>query len=256
MNRIYITVFLLGLMVILSSCRGNSKNSEKVVESEQISVFENKLVYETKMPSPSTEEPMPLLILMHGYGSNEQDMVSFSKALDPRAMILAVRAPHKIAKDKYSWYNLDRNRNGVKYSFDELKESRTEVMNLIRLMQQEHNIDEENILVGGFSQGAIMSLALSMKHSDVIDGAMVLSGDLYDEVEAEMEGMLIDRGLDVYMSHGRQDKVLPFAEAVKDIKFLKSRGVDVYEHYYDSAHTISRDNFVTLSHWLTAKIND
>jgi len=255
MNRIYIIVFLLGLGAIFSSCKQNSNQVKKVVEYEQYLAEAPNLEYQVQMPNPMPETAVPLLILMHGYGSNDQDMASLAKSLDSRCMIVSVQAPHEIGFNKFSWYQFARSADGYNYSFDELESSRAGIMKVISVMQEKYKINDKKIMVGGFSQGGMMSLAVGLKHSDVVDGIMVLSGDLLKEVEEEIEGIELNAGLDIYMSHGRQDQVLSFAEAVKDIKVLKAKGLDVYELYYDGAHTITQENFNSLSNWLRAKID-
>jgi len=255
MNRIYITLFLLGFITIFSSCKQNADQLKKDAAYEQYLAEAPDLEYQIQMPNPMPESSVPLLVLMHGYGSNNQDMATLGQSLDPRCMIVSVQAPHELSFNKFSWYQLTRNSDGYAHSFDEMKESRAGVMKLIDSMQEKYNIDDERIIVGGFSQGAMMSLALGLTHSDIIDGIMVLSGNIYDEVQKEIEGKKIDKGLDVYMSHGRQDNVVSFVEAEKDVEFLKSKGINVQELYYNGAHSITPENLNSLSKWLSAQID-
>ena len=255
MNRIYITVFLLGLCLCFCSCKHNPDQSKKDVAFQDSKLDSESLKYLIRLPENQSNEPLPLLILLHGLGSNEQDMHRLAHSLDARALILSVRAPHRVGDGKYSWFDLKKGGTGWVYSFEELQASRSKIIRLIQTIQKEYSIDEEKIIVGGFSQGAITSLATGLSHSKLIDGVMVLSGDLYDEVEKEMEGRKINKNLDIYMSHGRQDQVLSFTEAVRDVKFLKAKGIDVYEQYFDSAHTISKENYISMNKWLKAKID-
>lgn len=255
MNRIYITVFLLGFCLVFSSCKENGGQVKKLGGNELDISQEPPLEYQIRPASPASSEPVPLLIFLHGYGSNEVDTGNFAKSFDDRCMVVSVRAPYKISENKYKWYQFERKGHEYNFSYDELKKSRARIIQLIKSLQKEYNIDKDKIMVGGFSQGAMMSLAISLKHSDLISGAMILSGDLLTEIEQEIMDKKIDKRLDIYISHGRQDRVLSFAEAVKDIKFLKAKGIDVYEQYFDSAHTISRENFISLNRWLGAKIS-
>ena len=255
MNRIYITVFLLGLLLCISSCRHNTDGSKKLDKKDQKLSNKAPLDFKIRLSDLDAKEPLPLLLLLHGYGSNELDMDRIAQSLDKRYLVYSVRAPYKIAESKYQWFDFKRTTQDYSYSYDQLKESVNQIVDLINAIKQKHSIDDSKVVIGGFSQGAMISLAASLNHSDLINGAMVLSGDLLDEVEEEIKDLQIDKGLDIYMSHGRQDEKLKFAEAVKDIKFLKAKGIDVYESYYDSGHTISRDNFISLSTWLSAKID-
>jgi len=254
MNRIHIIVFLLGFFLIFSSCKQTGAETKKVEIPQGKFGQAMDLQYDIHMPDTKPDSGFPLLILMHGYGSNDKDMSSLAFSLDQRCMIVCVQAPHEIGFNKFSWYQFNRSGDGYAFSFDQLKESRDGVMKLIQNLQETHHINPDKIMVGGFSQGGMMSLALGLKHSDIIDGVIVLSGDLLDEVVEEIEGKELEQRIPIYMSHGRQDKVLPFAEAVKDVKLLKSKGFDVDEHYYDGAHNISAENLKSLQLWLRTKI--
>lgn len=255
MNRIYITVFLIGLICCFSSCKENKDQTKKVDQKErQLSVKES-LEYKLKLPEIDNGEPLPLLIFLHGYGSNELDSDRFAQSFDQRYLVYSVKAPYKIGEAKYKWFDFKRDGEDFIYSYDQMNESVDRIIDLLYYIKQKHHIDDSKIIIGGFSQGAMMSLAVSLRHSELFSGAMILSGDLLDEIEEEIKDLQIDKKLDIYISHGRQDQRLTFAEAVKDIKFLKAKGIDVYEFYYDSGHTISNDNFVSLSKWLSAKID-
>ena len=254
MNRIYIKLFVLGFFTIFLACQQKAKDQKKDVpfKAEIPASYEfNHLI---RMPSLNKEGPYPLLILMHGLGSNEKDLYSFAEHLDQGLLISAVQAPYQIGPNRFSWYDLDLNGGDFIYSFDQLKSSRVKLLKYISQLQKAYHIDPDKIYLGGFSQGAIMSLATALNHSDLIAGAMVLSGDLLDEVEEELKGKKVDPELNIYMSHGRQDQVLTFAEAQKDANYLDKLNIKFEEHWFDTKHTISTKNFISLNEWMTRQV--
>lgn len=255
MNKIYITLFFLGFSCLFFACKQMSSDQKKdQVETEKKPVS-YELVHKLRLPLESQSGKIPLLILMHGLGSNEADLYSLAEHLDKRLLIASVRAPYEIGPNKYSWYDFKLNGGDHIYSYDKLKSSRAQLLRFIDQLKQEYNIDAGKIYLGGFSQGAIMSLATALNHSDVIEGAIVLSGDLLGEVEQELKTKKLDKQLNIYMSHGRLDAVLPFAEAEKDLEYIKALGVDVENYWYDSKHTISGENYGSMVQWLTKEIS-
>lgn len=253
MNRIYIKFFFLGFCTIFLACKQTPKDLKKDIDNSVKTAPTSTLEHKIRMPISGGSEPYPLLVLLHGLGSNEDDLYSFAPHMDKKLLVASVRAPYQIGPNKYSWYDLDLNGGDFIYSFSKLKESQGKLLKFIEYLKSEHNIDDDKVFVGGFSQGAIMSLSTALIHSDKIAGAMVLSGDLLDEVEDELENKSLDDNLKVYMSHGRSDNVLPFAEAEKDAKYLSALNIQFEKHWFDSKHSISRENFISLNQWLSAQ---
>ena len=254
MNRIHIKLFFLVFSFSFLACRQTSKDEKKDVpfKAEIPNSFE--LEHIIRMPITNDNGPFPFLILMHGLGSNEQDLYSFAEHLDNKLLIASVQAPYQIGANRYSWYDFNLNDGDFIYSFDQLKSSRIKLLKYIEQVKKAYNIDHNKIYVGGFSQGAIMSLATALNHSDIISGAIILSGDLLDEVEEELNAISIKKELNIYMSHGRQDPVLPFAEAEKDASYLDKLNINFEEHWFDSKHTISTANFISMNQWLTSQV--
>ena len=254
MNRIYIKFFFLGFCTFFFACKQTSKDPKKDLtkseKTQSIITLEHKL----RLPIVNDGKPYPLLLLLHGLGSNEDDLFTFASHLDRKLMIVSVRAPYQIGPKKFSWYDLDLNGGDFIYSFNELKESQYVLLTFLEELKSQYNIEESKIFLGGFSQGAIMSLATALSHSNEFAGAMVLSGDLLDEVEKEISTKEINPELNIYMSHGRLDQVLSFAEAEKDAKFLNALNIEFQNHWFDSKHSISRENFISLNQWLSSQL--
>jgi len=254
MNRIHIKLFFLGFFIVFIACKQISGDQKKVAPFKSEIPASYEFEHLIRMPEIVNDGPFPLLILIHGLGSNEQDLYSFAEHLDKRLLISTVRAPNQIGANRFSWYDFDLNGGDFIYSFEQLNYSRAKLLKYIEQIKKAYNIDSDSIYIGGFSQGAIMSLATALNHSDIIAGAMVLSGDLLDEVEAELNSKKINEKLSIYMSHGRRDPVLTFAEAEKDAKYLDKLNINFEEHWFDSKHTISTENFISMNQWLTAQL--
>jgi phospholipase/carboxylesterase len=83
-----------------------------------------------RLPKLRSENP-PLLILLHGFGSNEQDLFSFADKLPDRFLVISVRAPHVIGKDSYAWFHVDFSKGKPIASLDEVEKSRLLILQFI-----------------------------------------------------------------------------------------------------------------------------
>ncbi len=205
------------------------------------------LVYKVRQPSiPSPKTPV--LILLHGLGSNESDLFGFAKHIDGRMMIISVRAPITLTENRYSWYNLSKDENSWQFNDKEVLKASETLMQFVEELTKAYNLKDSPIYLGGFSQGAIMSLGTALLHPDKIKGAVSLSGQLYPAFLDEHRRNYTQ--LEILVTHGRNDAVLPFSRIEKDVEILKQKGLNPEVHYYDSAHNISNDNFKELLSWL------
>ncbi len=97
-----------------------------------------------------------------------------------------------------------------------------------------------DVVLGGFSQGAMLSLDTALRLDEAVAGLVLLSGTLISEEEWRRRAAL-RRGLPVLQAHGRQDPLLPYAaaEALRDL--LVQQGLDVDFRAFEGGHTITLD---------------
>ena len=101
--------------------------------------------------------PSPLLLMVHGYGSNEQDLFSFSRSIPEKFTIISIRCDIEIQYNWYAWYNISLDYNGNKsYDTDKAIESRNNIFKTIEICKNKYNIDPNNITLLGFSQGSML----------------------------------------------------------------------------------------------------
>jgi len=245
--RLSIVFILVGLTFI--SCRNTVKSETKSVPKTENVNF--KYHYEIKEPS-KTNNKAPLLVLLHGRGSNEKDLFSFADYLDSSLILVAPRAPISLGKDRYQWYNMDSQRN---YNSEEVIKTVDDLMEFIGQIKQAYAVDDQKIFVGGFSQGGIMSLGLGLlKAEEITGGVICLSGLLLPDFKTHLSPDSDLDELEMFLSHGKKDLVLPFENVEKDVKYIKDLDINIQEYYYDSAHTISRENFNDMFDWLNYQL--
>ena len=109
------------------------------------------------------QENAPLLLLLHGYGSNEDDLFSFAPEIDDQIFIVSARAPYDMQPYGAAWYAINFDASGGKFSdLDQARDSSKKVLKFIEELKDAYPIDTENINILGFSQGAILSYGLSL----------------------------------------------------------------------------------------------
>ena len=242
-------LFLLSFM-LLSACK---QNVEKQATEITPQPAEFKFHHEVRMPKITSANP-PLLLLLHGLGSNEKDLFSFAQYLDPKLLVISARAPINIGADRYSWFGLSSSPEGWTYDIADVNKVSEDLMIYIDQISKTHNVDNSKIFIGGFSQGAILSLATGLPNSGKIAGIVCLSGRLYPELKPELSSIKNFNGLELFISHGTQDKVLPYSDIESDVEYLKGLGLSPTVKYYEAAHTISRDNFRDIVAWLSVNL--
>ena len=121
--------------------------------------------YLIKEPQSKTSES-PLLLLLHGFGSNESDLHSFANYLPENHYIVSIRAPFKLPNGGFAWYNISFDKDMNKFNDqDQAKDSIKMIINFIEELSNKYLIDKDKISLLGFSQGTILSYALCLNLS-------------------------------------------------------------------------------------------
>jgi phospholipase/carboxylesterase len=148
--------------------------------------------------------------MIHGYGSNEQDLFSFSRAIPEKFTIISLRGDIEIQYNGYAWYNISLDYNGNKsYDTDKAIESRNNIFKTIEICKNKYNIDPNNITLLGFSQGSMLVNAVALTFPDKIRNVVSLSG-AFDPNIINLSSSDSLKKLSFYISHGLNDEILPF----------------------------------------------
>jgi len=193
----------------------------------------------------------PAIILLHGYGSNEEDLFSFATELPEEYYVISARAPYDMMYGSYAWYAINFDADENKFSdLDQARSSRDLIVEFIDECVSKYAIDAENVNLIGFSQGAILSSAIALSYPEKINKVIALSG--YLNVEIAKENYLKNdvSKLKFFVSHGTVDQVIPVDWARKTKPALENLGIDVVYKEYPIGHGVSPQNFYDLKDWL------
>lgn len=210
------------------------------------------LQYIVREPKTSTSNP-PLLILLHGYGSNEEDLFSFAEELPNDLLIVSARAPHDMGYGGYAWYAINFDAINGKFSdLVQADESIDKIAIFIDEIKEKYNTNPDKTFLLGFSQGAILSYALSFKYPNKVQHVVALSG----YINEELLPTVIDNSIttDYYISHGTVDQVLPIDWARKAPIILKDLKLKNEYSEYPVGHGVAPQNFYSFKNWIEKRL--
>lgn len=193
----------------------------------------------------------PLLLLLHGYGSNEADLFSFASELPDEYYVISLQAPHDMQYGSYAWYAINFDADASKFSdLDQARTSRDLIISTLDELQKKYPIDANAVTLIGFSQGAILSYAVALSQPNRVQRVAALSGYLNTEIAVNDFEKNDFISLQIFASHGTVDQVIPVEWARKAPENLSNLGIAVEYHEYPIGHGVSPQNFYDLRQWL------
>ncbi|WP_313113829.1 alpha/beta hydrolase [Aequorivita sediminis] len=196
-------------------------------------------------------EKAPVIIMLHGFGSDENDLFSFASELPEKYAIISLKAPIKLEPYGNAWYNIYFDNNQGKFSDDaQAISSRELVAKCIDGVIEKYNVDENNVTLLGFSQGTILSFAVALSYPEKVKNVIGLSGYVNEEILIEGYQNNDFSNLNVYTSHGSVDQVIPVQWARKTEPFLKNLNINCAYSEYPVGHGVAPQNFHDFKSWL------
>ena len=193
----------------------------------------------------------PLLILLHGYGSNEEDLFSFAPELPDDSYVISVRAPYDLQPYGHAWYAIHFDADENKFSDNvQAKQSVELIAGFIDAIVKQYPIDTKNVTLVGFSQGAILSYATALTYPEKVAKVVALSGYFNQEIMPEVIDTKSISHLKFFVSHGSVDQVIPVEWARKAKPALENLGLEVEYHEYPVGHGVAPQNFFDFKNWL------
>lgn len=193
----------------------------------------------------------PLILLLHGYGSNEQDLFSFASELPEEYFVISARAPYDLQYGSYAWYAINFDADENKFSdHDQARSSRDLIAGFIDELIEHYPIDKESITLIGFSQGTILSYSVALSYPEKVQRIVALSGYLNEEIIKENFQENDFSNLKMFISHGTVDQVIPVDWAKKAPGILEKLGIKTVYKEYPVGHGMAPQNFFDLKNWL------
>ena len=212
------------------------------------------LEYIQREPTVSSGGEAPLLILLHGLGSNEQDLFSFAPHLDPRYRILSVRAPRVYAYRGFAWFDIDFGQGIPQPHRGQMAESHQRLLSFIEEVRRAYKAPR--VYLAGFSQGAIMSYSVALRHPDTLAGVLAMSGYVIQDPTLPTTASATLKALPIFATHGTNDQVLPVFLGRSTRDYLQSLGLAFTYREYPMGHEVSMACFEDCKNWLAQQVTD
>lgn len=205
------------------------------------------LIREPETITPSTT----LLILLHGYGSNEEDLFSFVPTLPADWLVVSFRAPLSTDFEGFSWYDIDFNNLENRVDVPQAKDSMKGILESVLRITNQYGLTENQTHLCGFSQGGILSYALALENPELFSKIACMSCYAEDRL---LENMVKDKKklekLRFFVSHGTDDVVIPLEEGRKAAEMLYDLGCYFSFREYMSGHSVNQKNYMDLMEFL------
>jgi phospholipase/carboxylesterase len=190
----------------------------------------------------------PLMILIHGFGANRYDLLGLGKFF-PDVNIISLEAPYNFNSQQSYWYDIQWIGNEKIINTDQAIQSKNLLVNFIENEIEiiDSNFKKDNIFLLGFSQGAILSYAITseLKYIKRVYG---LSGYI-DETITTING-LNNKNLEIFACHGMADEVIPISKAREANKILIDSELGRYCYIeHNEGHWISQDILTEIIKW-------
>ncbi len=211
------------------------------------------LLHVSRGPRAPAPRP-PLLVLLHGIGADENDLLALAGALDPRFLVASVRAPFEAMPMGYAWFAIDFATVPPRHDLAQADESREALCALIPQLSARHGTNPARTFLLGFSQGAAMALAVALTRPDLVRGAVLHSGRVLPDLAARMAEPEALGRLEALVLHGVDDDVVPvgFGREVRDLLApLLGERLTYREH--DAGHFVTQATLDDAAAWLAAR---
>lgn len=226
----------------------NSKMTNTII-NETTGTTTDSMVLQYLVREPKVKsEKKKAIILLHGVGSNEQDLFSLANQLADDFLVISPRGQFTLGAGSYAWYQVDFSTGKPVFNAQQELSSRDVIKRFIGQVKHKYNLDE--VYLGGFSQGAIMSYSIGLTNPTLVKGIISLSGRLLAEVRPVIiKGNELQQ-LRVFVAHGVQDNTLEIQYARDAKSYLENLQVQLSYHEYNMGHQINEKAIQDMNEWL------
>jgi phospholipase/carboxylesterase len=188
------------------------------------------------------------MLMLHGFGSNERDLLSLASYFDPAFHVVSARGILNMGFG-YAWYQLYGGPGNLRPDAVTRGQAIEVLTKFVRDLPARLGTDPQRTYLLGFSQGAILSLALALRIPEHIAGIVPISGYLDPETIPTIEPARLSH-LRALMIHGLDDELIPVEAARQSRRFLEQTPIKLTYREYAVGHSIHADALGLIRDWL------
>jgi predicted esterase len=183
------------------------------------------------------------LLLLHGTGGNERDLIALGRELDPKAALLSPRG--KVLENGMPRF-FRRLAEGV-FDLEDLKHRTNELADFITAAAQHYGFASENLVAVGYSNGANIAASMLMLRPETLPSAILFRAmvPLYSETQPNLSSVR------VWIGAGTNDPIIPMSETKALAELLRNAGADVTIRYFQAGHELTMADVASAREWLT-----
>lgn len=212
------------------------------------------LTYQVRPPRTGPMQNAPVLVLLHGVGGNERNLLALADSVDPRFAVVSVRGPLQISADGYAFFQVRFTPEPVPNA-EQAEASRQALIDFLPRLVQTHGFDPQRVFLLGFSQGAIMGASVTLSRPDLVAGLVMLSGRILPEARPTFAPPEQLRAAQVLVAHGIHDDKLGIHHGRASHALLTDLNVNHEYREYPMGHEITPAELTDVNAWLTGKLN-
>ncbi len=191
---------------------------------------------------PGTNPEAPTLLLLHGTGGTEHDLVDLGRSLVPGAAVLSPRGP--VSENGHARF-FRRLAEGV-FDLEDLHMRTGDLVRFVQDAAEVYGYDPHRVVAIGFSNGANIAASVLLSRAGILAGAVLL----HPMVPFEPDALPDLQGTAVFLGAGRQDPLVPEASTLRLAELLTTAGARVETHWSPGGHNLSRPEVEAAAQWI------
>jgi phospholipase/carboxylesterase len=182
------------------------------------------------------------LLLLHGTGGNERDLIALGGELDPNAALLSPRG--KVLENGMPRF-FRRLAEGV-FDLQDLRYRTTELAEFVAAAARHYGFGSDNVIAVGYSNGANIAASLLLLQPEILCGGVLFRA----MVPLVPENLPDLSSVRVWIGAGDQDPIVPASEAQHLAELLRHAGAEVTIRFVKAGHGLTDDDLEAARHWL------
>jgi phospholipase/carboxylesterase len=182
------------------------------------------------------------LLLLHGTGGNERDLIPLGRELDPTASLLSPRG--KVLENGMPRF-FRRLAEGV-FDLEDLKKRTNELADFVAAATQHYGFASDNVIAVGYSNGANIAASMLLLRPEILRGAVLFRA----MVPLVPENLPDLSSVHVWIGAGSEDPIIPTSETQRLVELLRSAGADVTLRFFNAGHGLTNSDVETAGRWL------
>lgn len=190
------------------------------------------------------------LLLLHGVGGNETNLLELAERVDPRVEVLLLQGPLSFGPGRHAWFAVNFSGVGPRIDAEQAERSRRLLVDFIAAQAP-----VLPTVIAGFSQGGIMSASVGLSAPEGVAGFGILSGRILPELAPHIASPEALRAVQAFIAHGRFDDTLPLSWAEKARHWLGELQVRHSSKVYDAGHEVLAEEIDDFNQWLAEPLS-